>query len=437
MNVDDRIKVDGRLSKGEVLLDRYRIVRLIGEGGFADVYEASDLQEGRQVALKILHQVDGHKRQQTIRRRFILEAELVAQVKHPDVVELFDFGVTSDGRLFISLELLKGQTLEDALYRNGAMEPAHALRLVVRCLEALQSAHDLGIVHRDLKPSNLFVGRDADGVERLRILDFGIAFLTDEVSNRMTRTGQINGTPQYLAPEYIQQQVVTKALDVYQLALILVEMCTGVQVVSDDNPYKCLMAHVAGKLNLPEALMATSWGPVLRTALAADHEQRYADAAAFREALLPLLNGADAMHVYADDAVRRATGERRKERKLEHVLPVQIEVRNQDTPVALDRNAQLDDTHSQLIANPTPSRQGGNTKLIIVVVAVALVVAAATYLGVSHFIGQAGSPKTVSTLPPPPTPRRTLLDPWLRSQQSPTNPRRSSSLLTRWASRST
>jgi len=283
------MKIDGPVfdpfAPDTIVEDRYRIVKRIGEGGYADVYEAERTTSGQRVALKILHVVHGEERIRQVHARFKREAELVAKISHPAIVEIYDFGMTESGRLFTVLELLEGATVDEALAADGPFSPGRAIKLVLQCLDGLQAAHEMGIIHRDLKPSNLFLDNLTESNDRIRVLDFGIAFVVEDVMDRLTRTGQIQGTPGYLAPEYIQAQHVTSALDVYQMALILVEMLTGSPVVNHPNTYKCLMAHTMGALQLPPELEGTPLAPVLDKALATEPSERYADAAEFRAAL--------------------------------------------------------------------------------------------------------------------------------------------------------
>jgi serine/threonine-protein kinase len=269
--------------QGTVIRDRFRVDRTLGEGSFAVVYAGYDLVEHRPVALKILQRVERESHVE-VRRRFIREAELVGQINHPDVVAVHDLGTTEDGALFLVLELVAGIPLSTVLKHQGAMEPGRAIRMMSRCLGAVAAAHDMGVIHRDFKPENLILDARS-GVERLRILDFGIGFIADTVGGRLTQEGLLNGTPAYIAPEYAMNQIITPALDVYQLGLILVEMLTGEPVVKSKNPFECLMAHANGTLDLPLDFMLSSVGPIITKALALDHTQRYANAREFRDAL--------------------------------------------------------------------------------------------------------------------------------------------------------
>ena len=276
----------GKAVLGKVLKGRYQIRGVLGHGGFAAVYEARDLELERVVAVKVLRLQDESK-PEGWEERFLREARAAAQISHPDVVQIFDYGMTRGGEPFIVLERLRGHTLERELARGGPMEAARAVHLMVRALDALSAAHALGIVHRDLKPSNLFLVFPGTRTETLRVLDFGLAFMLDqpEGQGRLTRTGNHVGTPQYFAPEYLTHKKVTPAFDVYQMGLVFVEMLSGRMVVDYDNPYQCALAHVRGGLDVSAELLASALGPVVRRALARDPSLRFADAAQFRDAL--------------------------------------------------------------------------------------------------------------------------------------------------------
>ena len=143
-----------------------RVRRELGSGGFATVYRGWQLNLDQPVAIKVLNVPPGAP--ESFVERFYREARTAAQIRHPDVVTIFDYGVTEDGRPYIILELLEGDSIEEELTDRGPMAPQRILRLFTRCLDALQAAHDLGIVHRDLKPANLFLTGAGTRVETLR-----------------------------------------------------------------------------------------------------------------------------------------------------------------------------------------------------------------------------------------------------------------------------
>jgi len=276
------------LDPGEVVDGRYRVSRFLGEGGFAEVYEAEHVHIERRVALKLLKVPGRGAQRQLVRERFKREAALAARIDHPGVATVYDFGfVAPDGAPYIAMELLSGVDVGEELERGGGMAPERALRLFRQALEALAAAHALGVVHKDLKPSNLFLVRPGAPNESLRLLDFGIARLMER-GHTLTQTGGMAGTPQYMAPEYIEASVVSGATDVYQMGLILVELLTGEVVVKGNNVMHCLVLHSDGNLDVPPPLLASPLGPILRTATARDPVARYADASAFLAALAGL-----------------------------------------------------------------------------------------------------------------------------------------------------
>ena len=290
---------DQLMTVGERVADRYDIRRHLGTGGFAKVFCAFDSVIEREVAIKFLdlRGVGGSSAMvATVLERFRREAKLAAKIPHRNVVNIYDIGQLDQGgyRPFIVMELLHGHDLEDQLNDHGPIEPERLLPLYVDCLDALGEAHDLGIVHKDLKPSNLFLSNPGVRSESLRIVDFGIAHIKGTAAEeheepgqggRLTATGQILGTLQYLTPEYIAAQTISSALDVYQMALILVEMLSGERVIKTDNAFECLRIHTFGLLELPEYLLQSPLGEVLRKALEPDHQARYATAKVFADAL--------------------------------------------------------------------------------------------------------------------------------------------------------
>ncbi|MBH24205.1 MAG: hypothetical protein CMH57_07075 [Myxococcales bacterium] len=291
MSYSDRQHTMNAIQVGSIIEGRYKVTGFIGEGGFASVFQGVDIEIEREVAIKAFNPLvtvrDPIQREMLL-ERFRMEARTAAKIHHPNVVIIHDIGVT-DSLLqpYIVMELLHGHDLEKESKRYGPMSPKRALPLVCECLEALGEGHQLGIVHKDLKPSNLFLTDPHTHRESLRIVDFGIAHLgkKKKSSTRLTGTGQLLGTPQYYAPEYVRKQVVTPALDVYQMGLILVEMLTGYKVVSSEDPYVCLTRHCEGDLDIPSELHDSELGPVLRRALMLDHRKRYPNAHAFCDEL--------------------------------------------------------------------------------------------------------------------------------------------------------
>jgi len=295
---------------GTRLNDRYEIRGLLGVGGTATVYDAFDLVIHREVALKVVKPfVDGRHPEEDLKsvERFQREARSAAQMIHPNVVTIHDMGVlTETAQPFIVMEKLIGRNVEEELRSRGALSARRALRLIGRALDALSMGHDKGIVHRDLKPANLFIVAPGRPEEDVRVLDFGIAW--HGWGTRLSATGQLFGTARYLAPEYLLEQRVSPALDVYQIGLVLVEMLTGTPVMGIRKPGDCIYAHVHGELDVPARLLECPLGPVLQAALARQPELRMADARIFRD-VLERVNPNDIPRVSSDEAVGRITEE--------------------------------------------------------------------------------------------------------------------------------
>jgi serine/threonine protein kinase len=202
----------------EILAGRYEIERPLGHGAMAVVDLARDRELDRHVALKRL--AENLSRDDDLRARFLREGRLAARLAHPNIVRVFDVGET-DGRPYIAMEYVEGETLADLLARRGTLTPAEATELGVQIARALTAAHAAGLVHRDVKPHNLLIRRD--GV--LKLGDFGIAVGLE--GTRFTVAGTVLGTAAYLAPEQARGEQVTSAADVYALGLVLVELVTG------------------------------------------------------------------------------------------------------------------------------------------------------------------------------------------------------------------
>ncbi len=209
---------------GEIL-GAYRIVRSIASGGFGTVYQAEHTRLARAAAIKVLH-ADGAASREVV-ARFEREAQLVNLIRHPNVVDIYDFGELDDGRPYFVMELLHGEDLRAFLAREGAVSLPTALELLAPLCDALDAAHAKGIVHRDLKPSNVFVATAAGGGRRVVLLDFGVAKLLGDTGPSLTRSRQSIGTPTSMAPEQVRGEAVDARTDVYALGNLIYTMLTG------------------------------------------------------------------------------------------------------------------------------------------------------------------------------------------------------------------
>ena len=261
-------------------LGAYRIMERIGRGGMATVFRAYHPALDRFVAIKVLP--DFFAEEPDYRERFQQEARSVARLKHPNILEIFDYGY-DDGTAYLVLELVEGGTLADRV--GKPME----LREVVRVLEpigsAIDHAHAHGILHRDIKPSNILLQQDGTPV----LADFGLAKMRG-AAHRLTSSGTVMGTPEYMSPEQAADEPVGPAADQYSLAVVAYEMLTGRVPFLGDTPAAVLLSHVTKAMPAARELrgeLSAHVEDVLRRALAKRPEERYTSAAAFVAALKP------------------------------------------------------------------------------------------------------------------------------------------------------
>jgi len=216
------------LLPGTVIADRYKIIRLIGEGGMGVVYEAQHTSIGRRVALKIVHKEFSSNA--VAIERFQQEAKVAATIGHLNICEVMDFGVTDDGMAYIVMEYLEGESLAKILEREGKLPPDVAIGILMQILEALEEVHAKGILHRDLKPENVFITNIKGHGGVVKILDFGISKVMKPGSDsmRLTQTGAMVGTPYYMSPEHVRaKDDIDQRTDLYACGVILYEMVTG------------------------------------------------------------------------------------------------------------------------------------------------------------------------------------------------------------------
>jgi serine/threonine protein kinase len=262
------------LVPGAVVEGRYRVEELIGRGGCGAVFRATQLNLGRAVALKTLISTGTPESLE----RFQREAELVQRLDHPNVVRLLDFGRTEGASPFLVFELLKGQTLAEALRREGPMPPDRVARIASQILKALMEAHGLGIVHRDLKPANVFLCHYQGAADFVKVLDFGVSKGLD--SRALTQAGAMVGTPAYMAPEQVMGQPATPQSDLYALGLLMSEALSGRPVHRDKGAVEIAHEQVS-EAPVPHEPMAlhSPLGPMILRATQKDPGRRHASAA--------------------------------------------------------------------------------------------------------------------------------------------------------------
>ncbi|HSZ82931.1 MAG TPA: serine/threonine-protein kinase, partial [Polyangia bacterium] len=210
---------------GRVIEGRYRILRVLGEGGMGTVYAGEHVEIGKGVAVKILH--PQFSRQQDLVERFRREARAASRIGHPNIIDVNDFGTTEDGCAYFVMEQLDGIDLADVLSHERRLEPARACQITIQICRALEAAHAAGVIHRDLKPENIFLVARDGRADFVKVLDFGIARSIGQDTRRLTNPGVAMGTPEYMAPEQALGGLADRRSDIYSVGALLYEMVTG------------------------------------------------------------------------------------------------------------------------------------------------------------------------------------------------------------------
>ena len=265
---------------GELIVGRYELEELVGEGGMSSVYRAHDTVLERRVAIKILH--EHYSRDPEYVERFRREARAIARLAHPNVVTVIDRGEW-EGRQFIVFEHVAGENLKGVIAREGSLPVDRALELACQIARALSFAHELGIVHRDVKPHNVLL----DGSGTAKVTDFGIARALDS-DEALTATGTVLGTGQYLSPEQANGERGDERSDQYSLGVVAYELLTGTVPYSGDNLMAVAMRHVRDPVPSVRALRPDLPGhvdAVVARAMAKQPEDRFDSMAALLAAL--------------------------------------------------------------------------------------------------------------------------------------------------------
>jgi predicted Ser/Thr protein kinase len=222
--------------RGDLLADKYRIERVLGEGGMGIVFEATQIDLDRRVAVKLLTWGDNDDVTGQARARFEREARIAAKLQSVHAAKVLDVGKLPDGKPFMVMEYLDGEDLNAYCERLGRLDVAQAVDFVLQACEAMAEAHAMGIIHRDLKPANLFLTRHPDGKPLVKVLDFGISKVIAEASASLTHTGGVIGTPQYMSPEQLSSSKhVSPPSDIWSLGTILYELITGNAAFGGDS----------------------------------------------------------------------------------------------------------------------------------------------------------------------------------------------------------
>ncbi len=227
---------------GQVIKDRYKVVELLGEGGMAFVYKARDMQLERDVAIKTLK--PNYVDQITFVERFKREAQTAANLNHPNIVQIFDWGI--DEEPYFVMEYIEGNTLTSIISSKRSVSLSDALFIGAQVANGLQAAHSQGLVHRDIKPGNIMITPDG----KVKVTDFGIVSIQDEESD-ITKTGSILGTASYISPEQAQGKAVSIESDLYSLGTVLYELITGNPPFEAESPIAIATKHLTEKPEKP------------------------------------------------------------------------------------------------------------------------------------------------------------------------------------------
>jgi len=271
-------------------IGNYTLTAKLGEGGMGVVYLAEHPVIGRKVAMKAIH--PELSRNPEVVSRFVTEAKSVNQIGNEHIVDIHDFGTTPDGEFYFVMEFLQGEALSDLLKRCAPLDPARALTIAAQVADALGASHQHGIVHRDLKPENIFLINRSHTTDFVKVLDFGLAKLTqgEEKATHKTRTGSVMGTPYYMAPEQCEGRAnIDHRADIYSLGVILFEMLTAKVPFGGEGYGEIIVKHITAAVPSPRAinpLLPPSIEAIILRALAKPREQRFQTMEEFAQALI-------------------------------------------------------------------------------------------------------------------------------------------------------
>jgi serine/threonine protein kinase len=330
------------LHVGDVVGDRYELRRELGRGAGGLVFEALHRYTHRSIALKVVGPDVPRNLIPEQCARLMREAQALAAVRHPGIVEVLDAGLMADDTPFIVLERLDGRTLEGLLATRGKLSPEDSVAIGLQLSDALDALHHVGVVHRDLKPGNVFVVRDRDGAERLKLLDFGIALVRSHAHEKLTGIGALIGTPAYMSPEQLLAMEVDHSTDIYALGVTLFECLTG-RLPYEGNYQSVLLQACSSDAKIPKVTdHVPEIGPELTSlvekAIARKPQDRFATALDFGRALYAAMPTARSRTFFLGPppvpkfgpppAQKAPAQQRRRTPRAAYATPVQFDLEN-------------------------------------------------------------------------------------------------------------
>ena len=296
-----------------VLGGKYRLVRPIGAGGMATVWEAEHVEIGHKVAVKLMHPDTTRDAERVA--RFRREAHIAGNLGHDNICNVLDIGVSEEHGLYLVMPLLRGRSLAKILDELGTLPIDRALDITAQVLDALGAAHAAGIIHRDLKPDNVFVGRFGDREDFVKVLDFGISKVSasgDEGSLPLTHTGIVLGTPHYMAPEQARgRKDLDPRVDLWAAGVMLYEMLTGRRPFPGESANEIIVKIVTESFTPPGVLLPgvpADVEAIVMRALAREREDRFVDAASMRTAVQAALAATQATPTVEPDRAAPSSG---------------------------------------------------------------------------------------------------------------------------------
>jgi hypothetical protein len=269
---------------GSVVAERYHILKKLGEGGMGTVYLAEHVKMGRKAALKVMN--PGMNQDSDAIARFNREAANASRLNHPNVCAIYDFGETPEGLIYLAMEFIEGDSLTAVIEKNGTLAAPRAASIIHQAADALSVAHDYGIVHRDLKPDNIMISRNRDGSDLVKVVDFGIAKASSSDAQKVTKTGLVVGTPEYMSPEQLAGDKLDGRSDIYSLGLVAFNCLTGKLPFPSNSAQEAMIMRLTdfpktlGEMK-PDVEWPVELQNVMDKALARDADERYQKAADF------------------------------------------------------------------------------------------------------------------------------------------------------------